>query len=244
LIQSGVLYRPSSPSEGVGTVIENLVNLYLKKSWLREPATKALCSLIPSLPQLTGGRQLAVKVVDAIESKGLAKNQDGVALYLVLHEFFEHMARSTAWKHGYPLDPANETLLFRALNEIPNEDTSSNQSGSSKAQPHFVWSLVCQQYKQRPRSTKMIKFSDLWHQVVENKTLVTSLLMTDGLFAESASLGRKFRGFQIFSTFLPELNEHDINYLFTPNFLRCLINQSSSGDRYLNKAAKRVVLSQ
>ena len=66
-------------------------------------------------------------------------------------------------------------------------------------------------------------------------------LIIDGFFAESASLEKKFRGFQLFIMFLPELAACHIGDLLTDNLLRSLINHSSSGDRYLNKAAKKCV---
>ena len=67
------------------------------------------------------------------------------------------------------------------------------------------------------------------------------MLTEDGMFAESASLERKFCGFQLFSMFLPEISSDHISELFHSNFLRCLANHASNNDRYLNKAAKKAV---
>jgi len=63
----------------------------------------------------------------------------------------------------------------------------------------------------------------------------------DGLFAASSSLERKYLGYQLFLAFLPQIPEELVAFLFTSNFLRCLVNHSASGDRYLNKAAKKAV---
>jgi len=63
----------------------------------------------------------------------------------------------------------------------------------------------------------------------------------DGLFAASSSLERKYLGYQLFLALLPQIPEGLVPVLFTSNFLRCLVNHSASGDRYLNKAAKKAV---
>ncbi len=66
-------------------------------------------------------------------------------------------------------------------------------------------------------------------------------LILDGFFAPTSSLERKYLGNQLFLFFLPQLPEDLVGSLFSQNFLRCLINHSFAGDRYLNKAAKKSV---
>src|SRR5271170_1036470 len=68
-------------------------------------------------------------------------------------------------------------------------------------------------------------------------------LTVDGFFATSSSLERKFLGFQLFQMCLYTLNANLIPTIFSENCMRCMINHSLSGDRYLNKAAKKTVLS-
>jgi len=61
------------------------------------------------------------------------------------------------------------------------------------------------------------------------------------LFDPSSSHERKFWGFQIFEKVLPVLGEDQIPLVFTTNFMRCFVNNLSSEDRFLNKAAKHTM---
>lgn len=61
------------------------------------------------------------------------------------------------------------------------------------------------------------------------------------LFDSNSSHERKFWGFQIFEKVLPVLGEDQIPLVFTTNFMRCFINNLSSEDRFLNKAAKHTM---
>ncbi|RUS25672.1 hypothetical protein BC938DRAFT_471803, partial [Jimgerdemannia flammicorona] len=61
---------------------------------------------------------------------------------------------------------------------------------------------------------------------------------TESLFDNSASHERKYWGFQIVERVLPLLPSDQTPFIFTANFMRCFINNLSSEDRFLNKAAR------
>lgn len=67
--------------------------------------------------------------------------------------------------------------------------------------------------------------------------------LIDQVFFTSHSHDRKFMGFQMFTDIiLPSLdNEEQVGLIFTPQFMRCLINSLSSKDTYLNKQARFTV---
>lgn len=82
------------------------------------------------------------------------------------------------------------------------------------------------------------------------------VVVDETLFAEKSSHERKYWGFEIFMKFMNALELSlevnleleagpglDVAFLFTPNFMRCLINQSSHKSRLLHESAKRALQS-
>lgn len=65
----------------------------------------------------------------------------------------------------------------------------------------------------------------------------------DGLFSKNATDGQKFRGFTVFQKMLEGLAEQHANLklLFSKNLMTCLMNQAAKEDRYLNRAATKVL---
>ena len=63
--------------------------------------------------------------------------------------------------------------------------------------------------------------------------------MTDNLFAAASSEERKYWGFQLFQRMITNAPMHLIPYIFSKNFMRCLINQLASPERYLHRTAER-----
>ena len=68
-----------------------------------------------------------------------------------------------------------------------------------------------------------------------------SLLSPENLFSSSASPERKFWGFLLFQKMLGEATTCPVilDGLFSPNFMRCLINHVSHEDRFLHRAAEK-----
>lgn len=61
------------------------------------------------------------------------------------------------------------------------------------------------------------------------------------LFNPSSTAQRKFWGFEIFSKVLPLLPKDDVPLIFSQNFMKCWMNHLSGEDRYLHKAALKLV---
>jgi DNA polymerase phi len=240
LIQSEILLRTTTSPEAIVKTVDHLIRLALTKPWLREPALQALCGLISALPQLKNGHFVAATIQNKLEVNKILQSQDGAGIALAMFDLPKDFKISSnkVWQQGDPLHTSNLQLLSKVLKDVPSEDDTIKQSGNFKGEAHFIWKFILQRYLNP--SKEMIKFTTLWNNVVESISFYL-LLMIDGFFISTSSLERKFRGFQLFSMFLPQLPKDLIPVLFTQNFLRCLINHSSAGDRYLNKAAKKSV---
>ena len=63
------------------------------------------------------------------------------------------------------------------------------------------------------------------------------------LFSSTASLKRKYWGFQVFQKALKRADEEAVPMLFTKNFMRTWINHLSKKDRYLHKTSLQTVRS-
>lgn len=125
-----------------------------------------------------------------------------------------------------------------------DEETGTTSTGSWKPQLHFVWSTILDQYfsnKTAPAVTGQAPFQDFFRIVVDGTPSVTSPELTsESLFANSSSPERRYWGFSIVLQSLPLLPNELIPQIFTPNFMRCWINNLSSSDRYLHKAALQI----
>jgi DNA polymerase phi len=242
ILKSKILVRPTTSRKAISTTINHLISLALKKPWLREPSSKALCDLITTIPHMRDGKAVAGEVFRSIEDAGLLRTQDGVGILFSLNTLptdVKPKVSTKIWQYGNPLHPSNLALLSKVLRDIPSEDDVFKPSGNFNTEEHFVWTFILQRYREHAKD--IVGFKSLWDSVVESSLSDVFNLTADGFFASSSSLERKFRGFQLFSIFLLQLPEDFISSLFSPNFMRCLVNHSSSGDRYLNKAAKRSV---
>lgn len=88
-------------------------------------------------------------------------------------------------------------------------------------------------------------FQDFFHVLVDGMSIKRELVKLNGLtleslFSNTSSSERKFWGFQVFERVLPLLPSDLLPRIFTPNFMRCWMNNLSVADRYLHKAASRI----
>ncbi|RUP38412.1 hypothetical protein BC936DRAFT_138400, partial [Jimgerdemannia flammicorona] len=129
-----------------------------------------------------------------------------------------------------------------------NTDVAAVASQTSwRPQLHSVWDRILSLYLDpapqpavatpkakkgaKPKPARVLSsrapFQDFWRVIVD-----------ESLFDNSASHERKYWGFQIVERVLPLLPSDQTPFIFTANFMRCFINNLSSEDRFLNKAAR------
>lgn len=172
------------------------------------------------------------------------------------------------WKNGDPFSKGNLPVLSKTLKDVEVVDMeqeqeqdkkqkNSKQKGSWSPRIHFVWDLVILNFKddneaseveesvsQRKRNLQSSKSSKK-HKKQEDSTVsfkeFWKIVVDESLFSEKSSHERKYWGFEIFVKFLKALNAKLVADLFTHNFMRCLINQSSQNTRMLNKISVKVL---
>lgn len=137
---------------------------------------------------------------------------------------------------------------------------NSKQKGSWSPRIHFVWDIIIQHYnnhgvedfadneneissskKRKKTSSKSSKKQKITNDNEVPLKEFWKVVVDETLFADKSSHERKYWGFEIFLKFLTSIKSTDISSLFTPNFMRCLINQSSQQNRILNKISTKVL---
>ncbi|KAH3672052.1 hypothetical protein WICMUC_004453 [Wickerhamomyces mucosus] len=91
----------------------------------------------------------------------------------------------------------------------------------------------------KSKSKTNSKVEDLDQQITVEEFF--KVIIDENFFNEKSSHERKYWGFEIFQLFFQAIKHSQINHLFTKNFMRTLINQSSDSNRLLNKIAKKTL---
>lgn len=176
----------------------------------------------------------------------------------------------TNWKNGDPLYRDNLNLLTKVLKdaevveEPTDEDSKQKPKQKSNWSPrtHFVWDLIIKEFLQnndvedeevgkkrkkhskegKSKKSKKSKTSGEDESESISLKLFWKVVVDESLFSEKASHERKYWGFELFTKFLKSaIPDDEIQNLFTPNLIRCLINQSSQQNRFLNKISIQVL---
>lgn len=113
---------------------------------------------------------------------------------------------------------------------------------STAAHPrvHSVWSAVVNERLSREKPGAAQVFwevaceSSLFCSSHERKCVLAESCMPA---ARTHRALRRFLGFKLFSMLLPTLHGHDVAALFSPNFMRCLVNSLTNEDTLLHASA-------
>lgn len=134
------------------------------------------------------------------------------------------------------------------------KEINKKQKGNWKARLHFVWTKLALYFQSSLSATEQSEQKSKKHKSKKSKNDFSSesgfitldefwkAVIDEGFFSSSASNERKYWGFEVHSLFLQVLtNSDDVKALFSPNFMRSLVNQLSQKDRYLHKIAQKTV---
>lgn len=215
--------------------------------------------------------EVLVLVLQSIHDHDLSFTTEGLAVYLTIPQPLRSIAAlkisssKPNWKNDDPLSRGNLPTLAKVLKDVDavtetdEEDPkkkNSKQKGTWSPRIPFVWDLLVKHYtddseeesielatsskkrKKSPSASKkkakvestLIPFKEFWKVVVD-----------ETMFAEKSSPERKYWGFDIFTLFLRNMDMPHLEHLFTPNLMRCLINQSAQSNRLLNKVSTKTL---
>ncbi|KAJ1030918.1 hypothetical protein NDA18_002147 [Ustilago nuda] len=241
LVQSHLLIQPTATVQDFKRSMQILIALSSDKPWMAESCTWVMVNAVAQLQRPHLNFQWTTEaqcwMADQISSTK-EPTPEKLALMLQLSrglgsDFFHNLALPWMPKQ-HPLSTANLPTLARVLKEaIPSENQAATPVRARsrwQAKIHFVWDFILDIYFNQSSNpaleTKISSFPDFYRVVVD-----------ETLFAAASSHDRKSWAFQVFQRALPRAKDADKPMLFTPNFMRTLINQLGNRDRLLHRAA-------
>lgn len=229
IIDSGILFAPSATLEDFSAIMLSLLALTDSKAWLAEAAGWALLRAAQGL--LASSVEWKDEALSALVEKvygDRAWSPEKIALTLALQRGAPDLdwkkLLAPTFKHTPLLSSGNLITLGRVLKEGGDDDNSA-RAGTYQPKLHFVWDGIMDEYFKH-EAAGIAPFAELFRVVVD-----------EALFANTSSAERKYWGFQVFERALPLLPEEQVPLVFTPNFMRSWMNNLSSADRHLHKAA-------
>ncbi|KAL8753011.1 MAG: hypothetical protein Q9184_005553, partial [Pyrenodesmia sp. 2 TL-2023] len=224
-IKSGILFKLDLDADAWPTILDIIYGLAKKKPWLREECGWILHSACQTLKDGDWNPSFIEVLVERLCQVGLAKTPEGVAIWLKARTAFPGAdLPSNVWRGENPLHKKELSKLAKTLKETSvGEDAKESNGevahkGSWSSKLHFVWMVIFTKLANAApasssiETSKTITFGQFWQEAVD-----------DQLFAQTAS------------------EELCLGKLFTRNFIRCLVNQLASNERYLNRAAEKTV---
>ncbi|KAL8732927.1 MAG: hypothetical protein Q9181_003776 [Wetmoreana brouardii] len=241
-IKSGILFQPSASEDAWPRILGIVYEAARKKPWLREECGWVLYGAVQTLKQRCHELRFVQALVDKLCHYGLAKTPEGVAIWLkVQQEFPQGNLPDGVWRDCNPLHRKEKSKLAKILKEAsdgnsagePDGQVSQKSNWTSKL--HFVWSVIFPEItreRSKKGTSKIIGFAEFWREAVD-----------EHLFALSSSEERKYWGFLLFQQLFSSMPISFLPDLFSHNFMRCLINQLASKERYLHRVAEKTIKS-
>ncbi|XP_065891483.1 uncharacterized protein [Dysidea avara] len=216
IVRSGRIHGVSLDT--ICALLKRLHILANKKLYLREVGMVGTVQLIREVgSRLSFDENILPLYKQLIEGGWEKCTPDALYLLLTLLEIYsknETLKKlvKSKWNHKWLLHPDN----FEYLATVLKESTFAHPS------VHSVWPVVLDAVRKKGHLTLF------WKTVVDESVIVSSH-------------ERKYLSFKLLELLLPTLDVSEVVAVFTPNLLRCLRNNLSGADNYLNKAAKHLV---
>ena len=184
MIKSGILLGAHVNLDLWSQIVDLIVELAKRKSWLREECGWVLYQAIQGSRAGDLSSEYVQTVVDKINENGLMETPEGVAIWIATLE--NHSAvkfPSGLWKHKNPLHRKEKARLAKIMREAPlaNHDecgqgSKTSQKGMWSSKLHFAWQVILHQLLKNPSDGKSMKrskdelnFRDFWDECVDRK---------------------------------------------------------------------------
>ncbi|KAI5364242.1 putative DNA polymerase V/Myb-binding protein 1A [Septoria linicola] len=231
ILLSDVLRRATEAESS--SVFDAISELALQKEWIRGE-----CGLIVvEFLKTSANEDLVLPLIGSLDSKGLLKSPEGVAIWLAAKNRFEGVKLpKKVWHHRNPLSSQDRGELTRILlkNAIETKETETPQqsndhkrknkaSGTRQSMPSFAWGIILQQLYEADDGKDLAQF---WEDCVAKP-----------MFSASSSAERKALGLQLFSQAVKTAPAELLGDIVHANIVRCIVDQRSKSDRTLFAAA-------
>ncbi|GAB5585522.1 DNA-directed DNA polymerase [Umbelopsis nana] len=238
IICSGILNRPTTTAQDFEQIFDDLYEIAQTKTYLSEVCHHVAISTLPIIANLGYKDEVMETLVTKFLSDGI-NTPDQLHLVLAITSIvpdYDVKELFASWKSPNVLDVANLPKIARILKEISTEDEEVKSNW--RPQLHSVWDVLLddisktQSVKKAPKTDKDQKasFQEFWRVTVD-----------ESLFEANSSHERKYWGFQLVEKVMNQVPTDQTVFVFTDNFMRTFINNMSSEDRFLSKAARHTM---
>ncbi|GAA6004581.1 hypothetical protein JCM10207_000945 [Rhodosporidiobolus poonsookiae] len=273
LVRSGILTRPDGPASNQGEswqeVVQALVALGNKKSWIREPAYWVVCEALRTLLEAQAEwkdecvRWAVQRLVNDAREKAKGWGPEKVAIVLVLQSYGVDADWTSVLAPTFPsaslLSRSSLSALASALKGSASSAAAEPASGPKQGvnavktskgaaapapgqAPHFVWTMLRGLYFPA-EGVKVGRVADKAKFADFWKVCVDQALFS------SPSHPLKSLGFSLISLFLPSLSASELPSLFGANTLRVFANHlrlsagAGGGEKTLSRVADKLAAS-
>lgn len=221
---------------GFGELIEHIVSLIRQSPLMQRECGASLHESlrVMAVSQNQHSDRVSLMLQKLHDAK-LLKTPEGLAIWMTASRLFPKATFPTGvWHKQDPLCPKEQSALVGILRGSGEEharedpDNAKAQRGAPQAMPSFAWPVVLTAVIERD-SIKVDKpiFPRFWIEAVD-----------DAYFSATASTEKKAVGLQIFSLAINLVPSTMIQETFTPNLVRCIVNQRSNLQSNLHQSAR------
>lgn len=243
------------------TFIKELINLALRKTWIKEPCIFTVYQTIERLISKQKDTKLVESVISLLDQNNLTLTSEGLAIYLLFSKYDisinpNQNLKNKGWKFNNPLTKGNLPILTDVLRDIPNNNSEIKdkkvQSTNWSPRLHFVWDILLPALLNNNTQTSDLEPS-LKKQKKNNGASKSNKLtyiqfpefwkaiVDEAFFNDKSSSERKYLGFLIFMKTFPMVNNNLVLNCFSQNLMRSIINQSNDSKRQLHKISQKVL---
>lgn len=257
VIKSGILFHTNVDIQYLDQVLELILELAKRKSWLREECGWILYNAIQNIGKGGHDSKYAQLIIDKVHTSHLSKTPEGIAIWILTAvQFHDVKLPRGVWHHANPLHRNERVDLAQILKEAsPNKFEKGHshlkvpQKGTWTPKLHFAWDVVLSRVLGRQpfdvlpsKKSNDEDFATFWDQCVDRGyklRLNIGLANTspESLFADPSSEERKYWGFLVFQRALRDLPSSSFSVIFSKKLMRCLRNQLAVSGRYLHLIA-------
>ncbi|KAL7751830.1 DNA-directed DNA polymerase [Sorochytrium milnesiophthora] len=235
VVNSGILLRDAAQVEDLEDTVKRLAEAATAKEYLGEMVISVISDLLQQARVTSLADTAAKSVAAALIKDSIDKPDQLAAAFLVEQVSAKHLQPAVS---SWP----NKSTLLHADNLQKLQDVLMESTGCHP-RIHSVWGCIIPRILQMDNAVVPVE-RDALLQVRAPASCATAgllqkfwrLVVDDGFFQSTHE--RKFLGFGLFHLFTHYCHESDIPLMFTPEFLRCYMNNLGRTDNMLNEAAK------
>ena len=171
VILSKVLFQSDKHNDTWSATLDLIFEVAQEKLWLRRQCGWVLLEALRTLQGVSGGDVYAQSIIDRLQSNGLWKSLEGVALWIAAQDTFPALRMpDDIFRHSDPLSRSERPMLIKILKQTDATNESGNDQMEARAgvwtsNLHFAWEIIFASCMEEVQGR--VLFNDLWKEVVD-----------------------------------------------------------------------------